>query len=258
MSSEKLRPKVYIIGGGFEYIKLMYRLGCDGAKGLDDADVVLFTGGEDVNPALYGEVCMAKTHYSRDRDEKEKAIFEAALLKKLPMIGICRGGQFLNVMNGGKMWQHVTGHTIEHVARIEIPPFNENDMRRTIKVTSTHHQMMIPTEHAIVLATANEAYEKHSFDRYVAGRGGNDNPDTEVVFYDDTNCLCFQPHPEFKTAPADCVDFFEECLENFIFPRVPLEPTAQAILDQIPKAIKKIDEKEKKTKLTVKKTKEKA
>lgn len=250
MSNEK-RFKAYVVGGGFDYIRLLFRLGCDGAKGLCDADFVVFTGGEDVNPELYGEPCMAKTNFSRDRDEKEKAIYEATLEKGLPMVGICRGGQFLNVMNGGSMWQHVTNHCGNHVARIETPPYNEGNKRRTIMVTSTHHQMMKPTDEAIVLATASVALEKNSPAFTQLGKK-EDVPDIEVVYYDDTNCLCFQPHPEMRNAPADCVDFFEECLENWIYPRVPNE-TTKALLDQIPKAIKKIDKK----KLSVK-TKEKA
>lgn len=233
------RPQVYVVGGGFEYIRMMYNLGYDGAKGVDDADIVLFTGGEDVNPELYGEPCMAKTNFNRLRDEKEKAIYDAALAKEIPMVGICRGGQFLNVMNGGKMWQHVTGHCGNHIGRIEIPPFH-NGKRRTIEFTSTHHQMMRPTEDAMILATASVAWEKLSPE---LSKVGKEDDDVEVVFYDDTNCLCFQPHPEFARAPSECLDFFEECMENFIVPRIPLEPTAKAILDQIPKAIKKTEAK---------------
>lgn len=214
------RPKCYIVGGGFDYIRLMFQLGCDGATNVSDADFVLFTGGEDVSPDLYNEVPMAKTNYNRARDDFEGVIYNAALERELPMVGICRGGQFLNVKNGGRMWQHVTCHAGEHLARIEVPPFVKN-RRRTIMVTSTHHQMMIPTEDAIILATANVALEKDSPGLTKIGKGGDADPDIEVVLYQDTSCLCFQPHPEFKNCPADCVDFFEECLDNWIYPKIP-------------------------------------
>lgn len=217
------KPKAYVVGGGFEYIRLLFQLGCDGAKGLEDADLVLFTGGEDVTPDFYGEVAMAKTSFNRLRDNKEQIIFQAALDRDLPMVGICRGGQFLNVMNGGKLWQHVTHHASgDHIARIEVPPFNKGlkEQRRTINVTSTHHQMMIPTEDAIILMTATEALEKSGPALSRIGKQANE-PDIEVVYYPDTNCLCFQPHPEFGNCPADCVDFFEECMDNFIYPNIP-------------------------------------
>lgn len=231
------RPKVYVVNGGFEYIKLMYNLGYDGARNLDEADVVLFTGGEDVNPEMYGEPCLAKTNFNRARDEREHVIFKGALDRELPMIGICRGGQFLNAENGGKLWQHVTGHTRNHIARIEVPPFNKGNKRRTIEVTSTHHQMMIPADDAIVLLTACEALEKNSPSFSKVGKSETE-PDIEAVFYDDTNCLCFQPHPEFGNAPAECVDFFQECVDNFIFPR-----TKQAEIVSVSNTAKKNKEK---------------
>lgn len=227
--TKETRPKVYIVGGGYEYLRLMFNLGYDGAKGVADADIVLFTGGEDVTPELYGEVAMAKTSYSRVRDEIEKQIFDDAVLRGLPMVGICRGGQFLNVMNKGKMWQHVNNHCMTHLARIEIPPFNKNK-RRTINVTSTHHQMMIPTDEAIILCTALESTEKDSPGYSLAGKS-EDNPDIEVVWYQDTNCLCFQPHPEFAAAPPECVDFFEECLDNWVVPQIP-DKQQKAIMSQ--------------------------
>jgi len=215
-----LRHKIYVVGGGFEYIRFLFNLGYDGAKGLDDADIVLFTGGEDVNPELYGETRLAKTLFNRLRDDRDQAIYHGALERSLPMVGICRGGQFLNVMNGGKMWQHVTNHTQKHVARIEVPPFLKGNKRRTIEVTSTHHQMMIPAPEAVVVLTAAVAGEKNSPDRTVLGIDPKD-PDVEACVYTDTNCLCFQPHPEFGSASVECVDFFAELMDNFIVPFVP-------------------------------------
>jgi gamma-glutamyl-gamma-aminobutyrate hydrolase PuuD len=234
IKKEEYRPKAYIVGGGLDYIRLLFSLGCDGAKGLDDADFVVFTGGEDVNPELYGEIPMAKTHFNRYRDDKEIAVYRGAIDRELPMVGICRGGQFLNVMNGGKMWQHVNGHTQSHPARIETPPFNSDGKRRTIMVTSTHHQMMRPAEHAIVLMIADVATEKNSVEKTIMGKMEDD---AEVVFYDDSHCLCFQPHPELRYAGPELVDYFEECLDNYIYPRIPLRATnatEQAIIDQVP------------------------
>jgi gamma-glutamyl-gamma-aminobutyrate hydrolase PuuD len=224
---KKTRPKCWVIGGGFDYIRLLFNLGIDGATSLEDADFVLFTGGEDVYPGFYGEAALAKTNYNRTRDEFEKTVYEAALERGLPMVGICRGGQFLNVMNKGKMWQHVNNHCGSHLMFIEVPPFN-GDKRRNCMVTSTHHQMMIPTDDAIILGTAAICMEKLSPGVERLGRN-DDDPDIEVVFYQDTNCLCFQPHPELKYATPECVDFFEECLDNWIYPAIPNE-TAKAII----------------------------
>jgi gamma-glutamyl-gamma-aminobutyrate hydrolase PuuD len=220
------RPKVYIVGGGYEYIKLMYSLGNDGARDLSEADIVLFTGGEDVDPQFYGEIALAKTMFNTNRDKKEIAIFEEAKKRGIPMVGICRGGQFLNVMNGGKLWQHVTNHAVGgsgHLAFVQIAPFNgkgKDKKPRVIRVTSTHHQMMIPHEEGMVLLTALEAIEKNAPGYCKHGGKDKNDPDIEAVFYDATNCLCFQPHPEFGAATAECVDLFEEFMSKFIYPRV--------------------------------------
>lgn len=223
------RPKAYILGGGLEYIRLFYSLACDGAKDLDEADFVVFTGGEDVDPQLYGEVAMKKTNFNSHRDMKEAAVYKAALERELPMVGICRGGQFLNVMNGGKMWQHVTQHAIggTHKAFVQVAPFQKGKKPREVQVTSTHHQMMIPAKHGMVLLTADEALEKLSPGYEKVGKH-KDDPDIEAVFYDKTNCLCFQPHPEFRSAPAECVDLFEEFMDNFIYPNTPLKRNERA------------------------------
>jgi gamma-glutamyl-gamma-aminobutyrate hydrolase PuuD len=255
----KKRPRVYIVGGGFAYIKMFYELGYDGATNVEGADIVCFTGGEDVNPELYGEPTMPKTFWNRMRDDQETAIYHRALELGLPMVGICRGGQFLNVMNNGSLWQHVTGHTVQHLARIEVPPFRENGARRTINVTSTHHQMMRPTEEAFILMTALEAKERHGPAISKIGGPFQDDPDIEVVWYEETNCLCFQPHPEHVNASPDLVEFFEECIENFVVPNIPSE-TTRAIVGHIPPRIKEEEKKTtksrtKKETLTVPKTK---
>jgi gamma-glutamyl-gamma-aminobutyrate hydrolase PuuD len=232
------RYKVYVVGGGYEYLRMLFNLGYDGAKGLDDADIVLFTGGADVNPEMYGEVCMHKTNFDRLRDQREHIIYQGALDRGLPMVGICRGGQFLNVENDGKLWQHVTQHTNSHLMRIELPPFNKGDKRRTIEVTSTHHQMMIPTPDAIIIGTANEAIERIGPTISKIGKGGEEEPDIEVVFYEDTNCLCFQPHPEIATAKPELIDFFEECMTDWIIPMVPTG-MEKVILEQARRSVTK-------------------
>jgi gamma-glutamyl-gamma-aminobutyrate hydrolase PuuD len=207
--------RVYVVEGGLEYIQLLYQLGYQGAKGLGDCDFVLFTGGADVTPDLYGEKRLSSTHCNEIRDEREKIIYEEALAAGIPMVGICRGGQFLNVMNGGKMWQHVTDHCGNHLAT-ELVPQRSKEGPRSIMVTSTHHQMMIPHETGQVLMAAGRCKRREGYE--LVKTGVEENSDVEVVWYGDTNCLCFQPHPEFPYAPKDCKDYFDELLDNYIIP----------------------------------------
>ena len=106
--------RVLIVSGSLAYRQMFINYGFTVVEDIQFADLVCFTGGEDVSPHLYGQPVHPLTFSSVRRDEKEKAIFDACCERNLPMVGICRGGQFLNVMSGGKMYQHVTNHTRQH------------------------------------------------------------------------------------------------------------------------------------------------
>ncbi len=69
-------------------------------------DGLLFTGGEDLEPALYGEQKLPECGaVDRSRDVFELALMDAAERRGLPVLGICRGIQLINVFYGGTLWQ---------------------------------------------------------------------------------------------------------------------------------------------------------
>lgn len=71
-----------------------------------DYDGILFAGGEDVDPALYGEKRQHQNvHDHRPRDEFEFALLDGALTYRTPILGICRGAQMINVKFGGTLYQ---------------------------------------------------------------------------------------------------------------------------------------------------------
>jgi putative glutamine amidotransferase len=81
---------------------------------LDGVDGLVITGGRDVDPAAYGQAPHAKTDEpAHERDAWEFALVRGALARRLPVLGICRGAQVLNVALGGTLHQHlpdVVGH----------------------------------------------------------------------------------------------------------------------------------------------------
>ncbi|MCG5433776.1 gamma-glutamyl-gamma-aminobutyrate hydrolase family protein [Mycobacterium sp. MYCO198283] len=81
---------------------------------LDRLDGLVLTGGRDVDPACYGQDPHPATDEpGRDRDAFEVALVAGALRRGLPVLGICRGAQVLNVALGGTLHQHlpdVVGH----------------------------------------------------------------------------------------------------------------------------------------------------
>lgn len=160
----------------------------DVTDSFDDADIVVFGGGLDINPSLYGEEPLFLTRYDDTIDKIDIANWKRAVAADKPMIGVCRGAQFLNVMNGGKLWQDVKGHTGSH-DMIDLAI----DHGSKLQVTSTHHQMMIADKTGVVLGIAHEGTS------YIGGVS-RDKPifDTEIVWYDLTRSLCCQFHPEYN------------------------------------------------------------
>jgi putative glutamine amidotransferase len=75
---------------------------------LDRLDGLLLSGGADVNPVTYGAEAGPKTRAGRiERDRFEIALARAAVARDMPVLGVCRGMQILNVALGGTLVQHI-------------------------------------------------------------------------------------------------------------------------------------------------------
>lgn len=112
-------PAIYVEGvtlaGGI--VTLLPPQPCDDAivaRVLDGLDGLVLTGGRDVDAQRYGQERHPRADEpARDRDAWEFALVAAALERRLPILGICRGAQVLNVALGGTLHQHlpdVVGH----------------------------------------------------------------------------------------------------------------------------------------------------
>ena len=123
---------------------------------LSRVDGVLMTGGEDVDPACYGvkasELC---GRISPQRDVIEREIVRWCLDKKLPILGICRGMQAMNVFAGGTLVEDIArdlGSSVKHVqsedyavrthtiVSLGSPLFERIAGGTTLEVNSRHHQ----------------------------------------------------------------------------------------------------------------------
>lgn len=78
-----------------------------GTDVLEHLDGVVFTGGADVSPDLYGQPAHPLTVARPARDASELPLMRAALDADLPLLAICRGMQLLSVASGGRLYQHL-------------------------------------------------------------------------------------------------------------------------------------------------------
>ncbi len=202
--------KAYIINGDSAYRALFTKLGFAITNSLSEATLAVFTGGADVSPHLYGQEMHPQTFNDTLRDEQERKLFNECVERKIPMVGICRGGQFLNVMNGGAMYQHVT----KHAGRDHL--ITDARTGETVWVTSTHHQMFKPSPEAVLVAFSTLMGDREWIETGVLKREQSET-DYEVVYYEKTRSLCFQPHPEYSGPDySGMVDYFSRLVGEFL------------------------------------------
>lgn len=176
-----------------QFAEMFVRSRCIKADGPDNADLVVFTGGVDVDPALYGAKRHPKTDTGQEsRDTSDINLYLYCLERGIPMFGVCRGAQFLHVMNGGRLYQDVDGHNGEH------PIWDMKAKTFVQRASSVHHQMCIENIKGgmEVLAASSKAT------RRVIEPGAKTVDgsvmDVEAFWYRDTVCLGVQGHPEYR------------------------------------------------------------
>ena len=141
-------------------------------KLVSELDGIVFTGGEDINPELYGEKKLYDNVSINDtRDASDMLLINAALDANLPMLCICRGMQLLNVALGGTLYQDIptqVSSSIYHrdpsCAKYQYHTLYVNESSvlyseivksKTVLVNSWHHQAIkTPGKGVIVTATA--------------------------------------------------------------------------------------------------------
>ena len=175
---------------------------------IDDADLIQLTGGADIDPVMYNQSKHITTRSNSNLDLEDMAAFSYSQSHEIPIAGICRGAQMINVLNGGSMYQDVNGHLGSHNV------FNTRTQKQ-ILCSSTHHQQMIPNLETGVLAGVVNPSLCGFKDTMKDGKVFKELDtvmDAEVVLY--KNSLCFQPHPEHRE--DECRTWYFDLLEEMV------------------------------------------
>ena len=201
--------KIYVVGNATNYASWInnHKL----VDNIEDADIVLFTGGEDVDPSIYGKEKHPRTFSNLERDLKEKAEFEKMKPTQLAL-GICRGSQLLCALNGGLLIQDCAGHAMLETHEIT------NNGGIVVNITSTHHQMQYPFN-----LTSGKDYDllfyaKPNRSYYYDGDGIENVPfEPEVVYYHVKGKPCslaIQGHPEMMRKEAPVIEILNKLVEK--------------------------------------------
>jgi putative glutamine amidotransferase len=178
-------------GGGLPLLLPSIRDASDYGAYLDRIDGLLFTGGLDVSPLRYGEAVSPKvSELSSERDEWEIGLCLAAYERGMPILGICRGHQLVNVALGGSLIQDIpsempqaSSHSSEmmpeevsHYVDIVEPGSRLRSIfgKDRILTNSFHHQAVkeLASGLAATARTAdgvNEGYESKDAGRFLVG-----------------------------------------------------------------------------------------
>jgi hypothetical protein len=184
-------------------------------RDVEPNDILYFGGGTDVNPEYYNQPLGKRSQRpDRIRDIVERGAFMESLGKVGGFIGICRGAQFLTVMNGGKLIQDVTGHGKDH--------FMETYDQKLLWITSTHHQMMypwnLPKEDYQILGWNPYRESKHYLDGWNKPvELPEDFVEPEIIWYPKTRCLCIQGHPEYLGYDAEFCQYSRDLIRKYLF-----------------------------------------
>lgn len=197
-----MSKKYYISGGsrfGEDYV--LDRAGFTRVNTMEACDFVVFTGGADINPNIYGEEAHPQTYYNEDRDTRELNDYEKAVALGKGFLGICRGAQLLNSLFGGSLFQHIQHPGFHELVTEEGEVFFSN---------SVHHQMMRVTDDAIIKAWARNLSPVHEFmseGQIVNIEDVEKEP--EIVVYPAQRAVLVQGHPEFNANDPELARFRE-------------------------------------------------
>ena len=169
---------------------------------VSELDGIIFTGGEDYEPAYYGDAAHEKLgEVNVTRDTYDLTLFKLALDHNLPTLGICRGLQLINVAMGGSLYQ-------------DLPSEKPSDINHNQKVAGTvaTHSVSVVEGSAMHQILGEKEVQVNTFHHQAIKKlapglkivgWANDSVPEMIEAYPNRNILGTQFHPEIFTANGD-------------------------------------------------------
>ena len=204
--------KTYVVGPQIGYSRFIKD--CVLVDRIEDAQVVLFTGGEDVGPDVYGCKPHPTTYYTKRRDKQEIEAFNK-IGKNQIAVGVCRGVQLFCALYGGILVQDCSGHC--GCGRHKV-----TNGKTTFIVTSIHHQMQYPFN--LDKKDYEVLYWSEGLSRHYEGEGIDPevikkNGEPEVTIYHRPGmptCFGVQGHPEMMEQDDPFVIMVNEKIKELL------------------------------------------
>jgi putative glutamine amidotransferase len=179
----------------------------DAGRGFD-YDGVVITGGHDVNPVLYAAEPEVEPNHDLARDAFESEIIDEALRRGVPLLGICRGAQLLNVRLGGSLFQELASRRSKTSNRWTVLPL------KTLHIEPhTRLERMLGPGPRQINSLHNQAIDRIGQGLKVSGR----DLDGIVQAVEDPQAdflLGVQWHPEFLLYLSGQRALFEELVKH--------------------------------------------
>ena len=167
-------------------------------------DGFLFSGGADVDPAIYGEekkpTCDEIAHF---RDELETQFFEAVFASKKPILAICRGAQLINALLGGTLYQDIPTETDAVLCHRQTEPKFEFS-----------HDVTVKKDSPLFKLTGKERIRANSFHHQAIKALGEG---LSVMSYADDGIIegvYHTSHPYLRAYQWHPERIFEKCADN--------------------------------------------
>lgn len=115
----------------------------------DWVDGLVLPGGADVKPARYGAAAHPTSEWDEPLDELEFRLFEWATSQGIPVLGICRGLQVINVALGGTLWQDLPSQRAQGVGHTRQGPRDRLTHRLLVEPESRLHRILGAAEYSV-------------------------------------------------------------------------------------------------------------